>query len=81
MIGYKNVAIRQYFDHLEDKWCPLKTHGVKELKAHALLGWKRLEEDEDLGEFAKRLKNDLSCPAEDGIKVSNDDMLLQEIDN
>ena len=49
MIGYKNVTVRQYFDHLDDNWCPLETHVVKELKAHALRGWKRLQEDEDLG--------------------------------
>ena len=38
VIGYKNVTVRQYFDHLDEKWCPLETHVVKELKAHALHG-------------------------------------------
>ena len=62
VIGYKNVTVRQYFDHLDDKWCPLETHVVKGLKVHAFRSWKRLEEDEDLGEFSKRLKDDVAFP-------------------
>ena len=41
VIGYKNVTVCQYFDHLDEKWCPLETHVVKELKAHARRGWKK----------------------------------------
>ena len=75
VIGYKKVTVCQYFDHLDEKWSPLETHVVKELKAHALRGWRRLEEDEDLGEFAKRLDDDVACLAEGGIKISMEDML------
>ena len=48
---------------------------MEEPEAHGLRGWKRLEEDEDLGEFAKRLDGNVACLAEDGIKISKDDML------
>ena len=75
IIGYKNVTIRQYFEHLDQQWCSLETHVVKELKAHALRGWQRLEEDEDLGGFAKRLEDDVACLKEDKISISEEDML------
>ena len=57
-----------------DKWCQHETHIVKELRAHTLLGWKRLEEDEDLGGFAKRPKDNVACLAEDDIKRNDADM-------
>ena len=75
VIGQKNVTVCQYFDHLDKKWRPLETRVVKELKAHSLCGWKRLEEDEDLRESAKRLDDGVACLAEDSIKISKEDML------
>ena len=60
---------------MDNKWCPLETHVEKELKVHALRCWKRLEEDEDIGEFSKRLKDNVACLAEDGLKISEDDKL------
>ena len=71
IIGYKHVTIRQYFDHSDDKWCPLETHVIKELKAHTLRGWTRLEEKKDSGEFAKRFSDDEACLNVDRIKISS----------
>ena len=47
----------------------------EKLKVHALRGWKRLEEGEDLRECAKRLKDDVACLVKDDVKISEDDKL------
>lgn len=36
VIFYKQVTIKQYFKHLDKKWCKLDTEVIKEMKARCL---------------------------------------------
>ena len=38
-IGYKRVKVRDYFSHLNKKWCKLDTRTIKKMKAAFYEHW------------------------------------------
>lgn len=74
VILYKKVTIKQYFAHLDKKWCKLDTEVIQEMKAHYLRGWEHVEEEE-IDTFIKRLNDEQEGLGLDGITISDTDKL------
>ena len=74
IIGYKTVTIKQFFDHLDTKWCRINTAVRKEMKDHYFRGWE-LDDEEAVDDFAKRLDEEQAILGEDGVEISDQDKL------
>lgn len=73
VFGYKNVAIIDYFDHLDEKWCRLDAIAIKKLKKDYFKGWKYAEEEETVDAFKKRLDENQAIQEENGVHISDED--------
>ena len=72
IIGYKNVKITDYFNHLDEKWCKIDTNTIKQMKKEYYEPW---DPQEHITEFTKRLDDDQTDLAANSITISNDDKL------
>ena len=55
VIGYKKVKVKDYFDHLDKKWCKLDTGTIKKMKEDYYQPWNQVDHITD---FGIRHKND-----------------------
>ena len=74
IIGYKRTTAKDYFIHLDSKWCKLDTKVIKKMKENYFRGW-QLAEEEDISTFIKRLNEEQTTLAEDNIRISVEDKL------
>ena len=74
IIKFKNITIKQYFQHLDAKWCKLDVGVIKEMKDHYYRGW-TLTDNEEISAFIKRLTDDQVALALDNIVISDTDKL------
>ena len=58
LLGYKKVAIRDYFDHIKKEWCVLDTKETRLIKQHYFCRWNEEAEEDALAMFGKRLDDE-----------------------
>jgi hypothetical protein len=74
IIAYKKVPVKEYINHLDEKWCKLDTRETKKLKKHYYRGWE-IDHEEHIEEFIKRLNEEQISLGRDKVVISNDDKL------
>ena len=52
LMGYKDVTIRVYFEHLDEKWCKMDTKTCKKMKEFVYEPWDQVMH---ITEFGKHL--------------------------
>ena len=70
LLGYKKVAIRDYFEHIKKEWCVLDTEETRLIKQHYFCGWNEEAEEEALAMFGKRLDDKQEELREDNIIIT-----------
>ena len=68
-LGYSQVTVRQYLDHLADKWCKINTTVNKKMKDHFYCDW---AEDEHLTAYGARLTKERGELVANGITLDDD---------
>ena len=71
IIGYKKVTVREYFAHLDAKWCKLDTGTIKKMKESFYEPWNLVDHVTD---FGIRLKDDQEHLHTNKIVISDADM-------
>jgi hypothetical protein len=70
ILGYTNVALKDYFDRLTTKWCKLTTTMRSQMKTEYFRGW---EESEHITAFARRLDLEQTELGTNGIAIPDED--------
>ena len=70
IVGYRGIKIKDYFDHLDTKWCKLDTNSISEMKAEYYQKWVG---EEHVTDFGKRLDDEQTALSENDITISNTD--------
>ena len=70
IVGYRGIKIKDFFDHLDTKWCKLDTNSISEMKAEYYQKWVG---EEHVTDFGKRLDNEQTALLENDITISDTD--------
>lgn len=70
--GYDKVTPKQFFQHLDSKWCRLTVNIIKEMKAHY---YRPSTPEESILELGKRIEEEADDLREDGIIIHASDQI------
>lgn len=70
--GYDKVTPKQFFQHLDSKWCRLTVNIIKEMKAHY---YRPSNPEESILELGKRIEEEADDLREDGIIIHASDQI------
>ena len=68
LMGYKEVSIRDYFDHLDEHWCKMDTKTIKRTTKSFYKPWDQIMH---ITKFSKQLDEEQEYIQSAGIKISN----------
>ena len=72
LMGYKEVSIRNYFEHLDAYWCKMNTKTVQKMTAEFYEPW---DQQMHITKFAKRLDRHQAYLATAGIEITDESKL------
>ena len=73
--GYKNVTVKQYFQHLDSKWCKLTVKTIRDMKLHFYRGMDLNDPNEGVSQFIIRLEEEQGDLERDNITISEAEKL------
>ena len=71
-LGYSQITVREYLDHLANKWCKLNATVKKKMKDHFYRDW---AEDEHITAYGARVTTEHGELEENGITIDENNVV------
>ena len=71
-LGYSEISIKDYLDHLTTQWCKLNTKAIQEMKDRQFRGW---DKDEHITAFGRRLTREQHELRRQNVTIMDSDKL------
>lgn len=71
-LGYGEITIKDYLDHLTKEWCKLNMKAIQEMKDRYFRGW---DEDEHITAFGQRLSQEQRELRQQNVTITDSDKL------